>query len=135
MPAKLTYGFLCDGAMQVMGKWTYQGVFTNIQAMKYPAIHPVAILVIRFNAAVGPHILRIKYVNSEGAIIAPEARSPIECREFSDAEATATLQPLKIPAPGFYAFKLFLDEDEKSFGEVEFQALVITPGGKTSKKE
>jgi hypothetical protein len=135
MPARWKYGFLCDGAMQVYGKWTYQGIFGEINALAYPAVHAEAVLAFRFNGPVGPHVLRIQLTDSAGKAVSPAARLTIECQEFKDNEIVVTLKPLGIPAAGFYSFQIFMDEEAQPFGTIEFRAMKQTlpnqpkPGG------
>jgi hypothetical protein len=125
MSAKLRFGFLCDGAMKVQGKWTFQGVFDRIYAQEFPALHGQAILSLKFSGPVGAHTLRMKLVNSKGETILPEIRQPIECREFQDNEVVLTVNGLPLPAAGFYTFNLYLDEQEQAFGTVEFNATYL----------
>jgi hypothetical protein len=122
MLAKLKYGFLCDGAMLAAGKWTYQGVFERIHSFAFPVIHPEAVLAFKFNGSVGPHTLRVDFVDSKGAVLAPVFRQPIECREFADNVVTINLRGLALPTPGFYAFNLYLDEEREPFGVIDLEA-------------
>jgi len=127
MPAKMKYGFLCDGAMRVHGKFTYQGVFDRIQSPQFPAGAQEACLCFKFTGPVGPHILRIQLVDSQGSLIAKEQRRPIECREFVDNEIVITFKPLILPKPGFYAFRIFLDDEVAPIGEIDIQGFQMVP--------
>ena len=129
MPAKIKYGFLCDGAMRVYGKFTYQGLFTNINSPGFPAGVPEACLCFKFNGPIGPHILKVKLVNSEGNVVGNEISQPIECREFVDNEVVVELKPLVLPAPGFYNYRLSLDDDDECFGEIELQGIILKQTG------
>jgi hypothetical protein len=129
MPAKWKYGFICDGAMQVQGKWTYQGVFTKIHSFGLPAMHPQLSVGFSFNAAVGAHTLKIVLVGSEGKPVAPELRMTVECREFEDTEIIFGVGPLLLPAEGFYSFRVHLDDEPKPIGEIEFQVLLAKAPG------
>ena len=127
MAAKLKYAFLCDGAMLVHGKWTYQGIFSVINCVAFPSVQREAVLGLQFIGPVGPHALRLQFVDSKGKQITPEMRQPIECREFMDTTVTANLQGLPLPSEGFYSFKIFLDEEREPFGIVEFRANLVRP--------
>lgn len=126
MTAKLKYGLLCDGTMRVLGKSTYQGVFTAIHGQTFPAGTPEATLCFKFSGPVGPHIIRIQLVDSQGKALGKETRQPIECRDFIDNEVNVSYKPLVLPKQGFYVFQIFLDEDAKPFGEVELQGIIRT---------
>lgn len=134
MPAKWKYGFLCDGAMQVFGKWTFQGVFDRIQAVQFPAIHPALFLVFKFNGPVGPHTLKIHLEDSKGKRILPEIRVPMECREFTDSDAIFKVGPIPILGPGFFLFKAYLDEEKEPMGTVELQVHQINLGPTVGKE-
>jgi len=125
MPAKLNYGFLCDGAMLVHGKWTYQGIFSLIHSTAFPAVHAEAVLAFQFVGPVGAHTLRVELVDSSGKQVMPELRKPIECLEFRENNFALTLRGIPLPAPGFYAFKVFLDAEAEPFGVVEFRVEVL----------
>jgi hypothetical protein len=133
MPAKLNYGFLCDGAMVVNGKWTYQGLFSAIHAITFPAIHGEAVLAFQFVGPVGAHTLRVQFTDSSGKHVMPEVRQAIECLEFQENNVALNLRGMSLPAPGFYSFKMLLDDETQPFGVVDFQAIHLkppAPGGK-----
>jgi hypothetical protein len=123
MTARLKYGFLCDGAMLVAGKWTYQGLFDRIHTFKFPTVHPEAVLAAKFSGPVGSHKLRVQLTDSTGRLVLPELSQPIECPEFVDNTIALRLQNLSFSSPGFYSFHLFLDADATPFGSVEFQVI------------
>lgn len=127
MPAKLNYGFLCDGAMLVHGKWTYQGIFSIIHSSAFPAVHPEAVLAFQFVGAVGKHTLRVELVDSSGQRVMQELQKAIECFEFRENNFALALRGIPLPAPGFFAFRMFLDADAEPFGVVEFRVELLKP--------
>ena len=133
MGAKFKYGFLCDGAMVVHGKWTYQGIFSIIHAPAFPTVHPEAVLVFQFSGPVGAHTLRVQLTDSTGKQLMPESRQPIECAEFKDTDVAVNIRGLLLKTPGFYAFKVFLDADTEPFGVVDFRAELLKPPGEAKK--
>ncbi|HEY3226809.1 MAG TPA: hypothetical protein VGK61_07445 [Planctomycetota bacterium] len=134
MPAKLNYGFLCDGAMLVHGKWTYQGLFTVIHSVAFPAVHPEAVLAFQFEGPVGAHTLRVVMTDSSGKLVMPEMRKAIECLEFRENNFALTLRGMPLPAAGFYTFKVFLDAETEPFGVVEFRAELLKPSSGAGRK-
>ena len=125
MPAKLNYGFLCDGAMLVHGKWTFQGLFSIIHSSAFPAVHPEAVLAIQFVGPVGAHTLRVELADSSGKPVMPELRKPIECLEFRENNFALTLRGIPLPGAGFYAFRVFLDAESEPFGVIEFRVELL----------
>lgn len=125
MSAKLKYGFLCDGAMVVHGKWTYQGIFTAINCIAFPTIHTHAVLAMQFTGPVGAHAIRFSLVDSGGKPILPEFRQVMECLEFVDSTVMVNLDGIPLPTEGFYSFKVYLDQDVEPFGTIEFRTALI----------
>ena len=125
MSAKLKYAFLCDGAMVVQGKWTFQGLFSVINAVMFPVVHPQAVLVLQFMGPVGAHALRVHYLDSSGRLLGPELKCLVDCQEFMETTVIVTLGAIQIPAEGFYHFKVLMNQDMEPFADVEFRAVKI----------
>ena len=124
----LHYGFLCDGAMEVQGKWTFQGLFTNINCTGFPTLIPESKLAFRFSGPVGAHILEIRLVKqTDLKTLFARTKKPVECKEFSTNDVVMSLRNLPLPTEGFYAFYLHLDDNEPAFGSIEFRASAIKP--------
>lgn len=124
MPAKAKFAVLCDGAMIVHGKWTIQGIFDRLYASSFPAVIPESDLAFQFSGPVGPHVIRIEFTDAKGEQVRKPHRQLVECREFMENRVKITLKNLGIPHPGFFTFKLCLDEETIPFAEVELQAMV-----------
>ena len=127
MSAKLKYAFLCDGAMVVQGKWTFQGLFSVINAYVFPVLHPQMILAMEFAGPAGAQVLRIHYLDSCGKMLGPEVKHLVECPEFTDATVIVSFSPTPIPSAGFYHFKVWMNQDPEPFADVEFRAVKV-PG-------
>jgi hypothetical protein len=112
---------LCDSAADYQGKLCILGAFDTIYAQQYPCVHPacsVALRIILRDEDVGPHVLRILFVNPDGQSLIPIENSPTfnftvpslpETVFFISQNFVINWQGLQVPSQGQYEVRILID--------------------------
>ncbi len=105
---------VCDNVIteNISGKNSLIGIFENINAKQFPAVHPALYVYINFTEALGRYNFRLELINIENdEHIYPGA--DITGLESNDIAAhynlVFTINRLKFEKPGKYEFRLFAD--------------------------
>jgi hypothetical protein len=115
-------------------KLNINGIFQNLSAMHFPAMHPTLYLVARLQASAAERGRRfrvqIKLLDEDGndlGTLQQEAAvptvQPVSRNFFVDQ--IFQLNGLQFPKPGEYQFSLLIDDDQK--GELEFSVNQFQP--------
>lgn len=105
------------------GKLNVMGLFSAIQALTFPTVHPQMYLVIQFRATAGEYnrefTLRIKLVNEDASkidvITEGKARVPTpQNGQPVDLNFIMGLANIPFPTPGRYEFAVQIDNDTKA---------------------
>lgn len=113
-PAPVPLAFLlCDRLITDADtkKKTLVGIFDRVWVSEFPTEHQGAALYARLLGAEGDYNIRIEYVQVDGQSILGEgtARMQVQDRHIP-AEFSIMLPPLPIPKPGWYEFRLWMNE-------------------------
>lgn len=110
---RVHYFILCDAVTPGGGKKTLYGVFNQINAFEFPAVHPMCALAIELSTDEGEHEISFTLKDSAGNDVIPpmppfkaEAGPPLGI-----IDAVVNLQNIKFDHPGIYTFGVYLDGD------------------------
>jgi hypothetical protein len=111
---KHKYSFFCDAAnVDCSGKVSALGIFTNIRALQFPAVHPVMTFVACIegrSTESGRHPFRINFINDDGKDIMPAMQGEIDITQSSlTANIMLNLSTITFPKPGTYTIDLVVD--------------------------
>lgn len=106
------------------GKLNILGIFDTIFARDFPAIHPQALLIVRFEADISEagskKPIEIRLIDEDGAVILTVTGEVTlgkpEPGEIMQANALLTLTNIVFPHPGRFTFKIHVNQEYK--GEV-----------------
>lgn len=124
----LTFFLMADHAsVTIDQKLNINGIFQNLSAMSFPALHPTLFLVTRLQASPAERGRRfrvtIKLLDEDGnelgvlSQVAGVPNPPINSRIIF-VDQIFQLNGLQFPKAGDYQFSLLVDDDQK--GELEF---------------
>ena len=131
-------GLLADAiATTERGKKNLLGIFDNIAAVEFPAIHPSMMIYMQLagdEKDVGPHKIMMNFVDGDYKVI--HSSPPVEI-QISDPnhspmplaltfEVEVHIQNLKIPAEGIYEF--WVMDNGRHIGSIPFRALTASHG-------
>ncbi len=95
------------------GKKSLIGVFHELRAERFPAVHPVLWIYANLTDARGRYTFEIRFVDMErnnvlGKGTPPEISIP---GPLQTTELSAQLRNIQLPAPGTYEFHLLVNDD------------------------
>ena len=136
-PVDVTLAVLADSVIQSAdGKLSVIGIFTEIQAAAFPAVHPQCALVVTLRASPaeqGEHKrLTIRLMDEDSVLVEMEGEFDLP-RPYPVPSHPAfvnqmfMIQALLLPKPGDYAFHVLVNGQEKSV--VPFSAVTKVPSG------
>ncbi len=104
------------------GKLNILGIFDTIFVREFPAVHPQALLIVRFEADISEaetkKPVEIRLIDEDGAQIlsvsGEVALGKPEPGEIIQANALLTLNNLTFPHPGRYVFKILVNQEHKA---------------------
>jgi hypothetical protein len=113
---------LCDAATDYSGKLNLLGTFDTIYAPQLPAYHPQCSIAVRIafdRIEEGRHMLKLNFVDEDGAPIMAPTEIPVDVNFPSDATFISrnfivNLQQLKLERIGLYSADLSMDGRELS---------------------
>jgi hypothetical protein len=111
---QLLVWLMCDGVHldPATGKHTLLGVFANIRAPQFPAVHPFMVWFLSLtDCAPGPHQLRIS-LGLDPTRLAPVIARPFESHGPLDRiNIVNEMINLPFPAPGEYSLLIEVDDE------------------------
>ncbi len=113
---------LCDAATEHQGKLNLLGTFDTLNAAAFPSRHPQCAIALRMRFSrieEGPHRVRIRIVDEDGAPLVPalDGQFEVRCRpevDSASANLVLTLQALPLTRPGRFAIDLAVDGREEA---------------------
>ena len=106
---------ICDQVIHdaQSGKKTLVGVFHELRAEQFPAVHPVLWIYANLTDARGKYAFEIRFFDVErntvlGQGTPPEIRIP---GPLQTTELSAQLRNIALPGPGIYEFQLLVNGD------------------------
>ncbi|HWQ91644.1 MAG TPA: hypothetical protein VN673_08230 [Clostridia bacterium] len=108
---------LCDAATDDNGKLNLLGAFDTICAQQLPAIHPQCSIALRLTFGQedeGEHLLRLHFMDADGASIMPSIDMPVQVvlqgdTHFGTRNFIVHIQQLKFDQPGLYSIDISMD--------------------------
>lgn len=122
---------LADSAnVSVEGKLNLLGIFENINAVTFPATHPMLALVFTLEGDSGDagseHALIVDVVDSDGKRIA-NISGKFKFKQTSSGKVRSNqivyFNGLQFPKPGMYEFKIIINGEERAFVPLELRKL------------
>ena len=109
---------------QDTGKWCIIGVFDQIRARSFPAIHPSLGIWMKRSDAMGDYRMRVELHDSADRCLGrlPEMGFRVEDR-LKEPEIGFTTFHLLLPCAGTYFLKLFFNE-EPAGSDIRFEAVL-----------
>lgn len=112
----LKYSFICDyGNADVSGKLNVLGIFTTINARRFPHIHPIMTYIVGMEfhrSEGGHHTFKLLFVDYDGKEVLKPLTGNIEVKANS-TNSTNIIVPIfkmKFDKPGIYQFDLLIDD-------------------------
>lgn len=123
---------ICDHVIAEVGtnKKSLIGVFENINAVKFPIIHPLLAVYAKLTAAKGSYRFRLELVDLQRNVILGKAEMPEDIpidNPLGTHELVFNLGGLKFDNPGEYEFRIFANE--KIFAQKTFLVIKIPERG------
>ena len=132
---ELTLALLADYAnISREGKLNIMGIFEQIFALNFPAVHAQLQLVLRLESTPfesGTHPLRVAFIDADahelfaipGSLNIPDSQSG----ENITTNQIFLLNGVTLPRPGVYEFVIHINEQE--VGRVPLRAIAVSPPG------
>ena len=130
---ELTLALLADYAnISREGKLNIMGIFEQIFALNFPAVHAQLQLVMRLESTpfeAGTHTLRVAFIDADarelfaipGSLAIPDSQAG----ENITTNQIFVLNGLSLPRPGAYEFVISIDEQE--LGRAPLRVMAVTP--------
>lgn len=108
---RVHYFILCDAVMPGGDKKTFYGVFNQINAVNFPALHPMCALAVEISTTEGEHQLQFYLKDAQGNdVMPPTPEFPAEAHPpMGIIDAVINLQNLQFQHAGIYTFQVHLD--------------------------
>ena len=120
---RLSYTILCDDVRQEMGgKFSLMGLFENIYAGSFPAIHPRFAIVNEWTGGKGEFVARIRLLSLDKEQVLSESESKLVL--YSEAQRHRDISVrfnTTLPAPGTYWVEILLDNERISMVSLAVQ--------------
>jgi hypothetical protein len=120
---KLSYTLLCDDVRQELGgKFSLMGLFENIYAGSFPAVHPRFAIVNEWIGGKGEFIAKIRLLGPDKEQLLSESESKLVLyNETQRHRDIAVRFNTTFPAPGIYWVELLLDNERISLVSLAVQ--------------
>jgi hypothetical protein len=119
---------ICERAFTASGTNNLNliNIFTQVNAAKFPFIHPQFALVVNFDVpSSGKHTLRTSVHGPDDKQVA-HSELPVQTNK-GNWQVIANFEQFRFAAPGPYTFRLFLDEEPLGERTLEVKPVVTTP--------
>ena len=110
---RLHYFIICDAVTPGGGKKTFYGVFNQINAYEFPAVHPMCAIAVEVSTEEGEHNMNFRLIDSEGNNVIPPTPKfkAIAKAPMGIIDAVVNMQNLRFEHPGIYSFQVYLDDE------------------------
>lgn len=131
-PLPVVKAFLvCDQVIQdaQTGKKTLVGVFHELRAARFPAVHPVLWVYANLTDANGRYGFQIRLLDvSRNTVLGKGEPPPIDIQgPLLTTELSAQLRNVQLPEAGTYEFQLFTNEELLATKAIRVQPLEVPP--------
>ena len=108
---RLHYFLLCDAVVPCAGKKIFYGVFNQINAFDFPAVHAMCAIAVEISTTEGEHEMQFSLKDSSGADVMPPTPplKAVAMPPLGLIDAVVNLQNMRFEKPGIYSFEVKLD--------------------------
>lgn len=99
----------CDRAVQRKGKVSCEGIFTTINSLVFPFVHPSMSIYISYMSVEGEFDQKLSFLSEEGKVLNEKRFGTLK---LPTLEQVVNVENLELPAPGRYWFSLSLNGRE-----------------------
>ncbi len=109
----LNFTIICDDIRQEMGgKLSLMGLFENIYAPTFPAVHPRLAIISEWSAGQGEFRVRMRIVSPDGKTVIRETQSKISLNSIHYRHRDVSLHlNVELKTPGTYWVENYLDDE------------------------
>ncbi len=109
----LNFTLLCDDVRQEMGgKISLMGLFENIYAEKFPAVHPRIAIISEWAGGTGEFGIRMRIITPDGKTVIRETHSKMALNGTNYRHRDVSLHlNVELKVPGTYWVENYLDDD------------------------
>ena len=116
LPAPVVKAFLiCDQVIHDMqtGKKTLVGVFHEVRADRFPAVHPILWIYANLTNARGRSAIQIRLIDvANNHVLGSGQPPPLDIKgPLGTTEIAAQLRNVTLPQPGTYEFQLLVNDE------------------------
>jgi len=105
---------ICDQVIREEGthKHSLIGMFSNINAMKFPCIHPCLHVYIAVTGGRGKQTGELRFINDETSKVVMDLKGEVEFpNPLAIVEMNFRIANLRLDKPGSYHFEFWLDKE------------------------
>jgi hypothetical protein len=122
---KLSYTILCDDVRQELGgKFSLMGLFENIYANTFPAVHPRFAIVNEWTGGKGEFRLRVRLLGANKKDVLSESESVLSL--YSDTQRHRDISVrfnTTFPVPGTYWIQMLIDDEQTALVPLQLQLI------------
>ncbi len=109
----LNFTIICDDIRQEMGgKLSLMGLFENIYAPKFPAVHPRIAILTEWSGGQGEFGIKMRIVSPEGKTVIRETKSKMTLNGVNYKHRDVSLHlNVEFKTPGTYWVENYLDDE------------------------
>jgi hypothetical protein len=109
----LNFTIICDDVRQEMGgKLSLMGLFENIYAAKFPAVHPRMAIVTEWSSGQGEFRTRMRILTPDGKTVIRETNSKMSLNGVNYRHRDVSLHlNVELKTPGAYWVENYLDDE------------------------
>jgi len=120
---KLSYTILCDDVRQELGgKFSLMGLFENIYANAFPAIHPRFAIVNEWTGGKGDFRVRTRLLGGNKKDVLSESESVLSLYSETQRHRDISVRfNTTFPVPGTYWIQMLLDDEQVALVPLQIQ--------------
>jgi hypothetical protein len=109
----LNFTIICDDVRQEMGgKLSLMGLFENIYAQKFPAVHPRMAILTEWSGGQGEFAIKMRVLAPDGKTVIRETKSKMTLGGVNYKHRDVSLHlNVEFKAPGTYWVENYLDDE------------------------
>ncbi len=122
---KLSYSILCDDVRQELGgKFSLMGLFENIYANSFPAVHPRFAIVNEWTGGRGDFRLRVRLLGTNKKDVLSESESVLSLYNETQRHRDISVRfNTTFPVPGTYWIQILLDDEQVALVPLQLQLM------------
>jgi hypothetical protein len=122
---RLNYTILCDDVRQEMGgKFSLMGLFENIYANSFPAVHPRFAIINEWIGGKGEFKVRTKVLSPDKRTVLSESEAALSLYGETQRHRDISVRfNTAFPAPGIYWIEMLLDDERVALVPLPLQTV------------